>query len=450
MVGSAKERIMAESIVDDIDTSSIGNAKIKVIGVGGGGGNAVQNMIDSGLSGVQFVCANTDLQALNNSKAPFKVQLGERLTNGLGAGANPTIGREAAVESVNSIKEAVEDADMVFVTAGMGGGTGTGAAPVVAQVAKEKGALTVGIVTKPFSFEGAKRKRQAESGLAEFRKYVDCLIIIPNDRLMAFAPKKTPLPQMLKMANDVLYYAVKGISDIIVGNGMINLDFADVRTTMSESGLALMGTGTAKGENRAVEAARRAIMSPLLEDVSLESAKSVLYNITAPTDLTGEEMEEIGDIIAQAAPEDANIIFGVVFDDELGDELRLTVIATGIEAQPAFVAMPVETKPATVTNFSRAEHSHESGRHESGKNASKNLRVPSPDEESRDVEYSHRTSRREGLERMYGAENDSRPPFFKKRDGMGYAKLRNHAPGEDDFTFDNDLRIPTFIRMQAD
>lgn len=439
---------MAESIVDDIDTSAIGNAKIKVIGVGGGGGNAVQNMIESGLSGVQFVCANTDLQALNNNKAPFKVQLGEKLTNGLGAGANPGIGREAAVESVNAIKEAVEDADMVFVTAGMGGGTGTGAAPVVAQVAKEKGALTVGVVTKPFTFEGTKRKRQAESGLEEFKKHVDCLIIIPNDRLMAFAPKKTPLPQMLKMANDVLYYAVKGISDIIVGNGMINLDFADVRTTMSESGLALMGTGSAMGESRAKEAAHRAIMSPLLEDVSLESAKSVLYNITAPTDLTGEEMEEIGEIIAQAAPEDANIIFGVVFDDNLGEELRLTVIATGIEAQPPFVAMPVEQTQATVMNFSRP--GADSPKAEPKPRLMPRRPASTAHDEPEQQNHAARSSRREEVERWYD-EKSTRPPYLLKRDGLGYGQRRAHTPGQEDFTFnEDDFEIPTFIRTQAD
>lgn len=337
---------MTQSIVDDIDTSLAGTAKIKVIGVGGGGGNAVKNMIESGLQGVQFVCANTDLQALNKNTAPCKVQLGEKLTKGLGAGANPSIGREAAVESVNAIREAIGDADMVFVTAGMGGGTGTGAAPVVAQAAKEMGALTVGVVTKPFSFEGVKRKRAAEAGLEEFKQHVDCLITIPNDRLLAFAPKKAPFSEMLQKANDVLYYAVKGISDVIVGDGLINLDFADVRTTMSEAGLALMGTGMAAGENRAREAAQRAIMSPLLEDVSLESAKAVLYNITAPMDITAEEIAEIGDIIGDATPEDANIIFGVVFDENIGDEIRLTVIATGIEspqvvqAAPAPVAWP--------------------------------------------------------------------------------------------------------------
>ncbi|WP_337441272.1 cell division protein FtsZ, partial [Desulfovibrio sp.] len=343
---------MSQSIVDDIDITLGNNAKLKVIGVGGGGGNAVQNMITSGLQGVQFICANTDMQALSRNNAPVKIQLGEKLTKGLGAGANPAVGREAALESVNAIREAIGDADMVFVTAGMGGGTGTGAAPVVAQTAKEMGALTVGVVTKPFSFEGARRRRFAEEGLEEFKQHVDCLITIPNDRLLAFAPKKTPFSAMLQKANDVLFYAVKGISDVILADGMINLDFADVRTTMSESGMALMGTGVAAGENRAREAAQRAINSPLLEDVSLESAKAVLYNITASMDISTDEIAEIGDIIADATPEDTNIIFGVVYDENIGDELRLTVIATGIDPS-ATVVQPVAepVKSSSVTKF---------------------------------------------------------------------------------------------------
>ncbi|WP_418741610.1 cell division protein FtsZ, partial [Desulfovibrio piger] len=343
---------MSQSIVDDIDITLGNNAKLKVIGVGGGGGNAVQNMISSGLQGVQFICANTDMQALSRNNAPVKIQLGEKLTKGLGAGANPAVGREAALESVNAIREAIGDADMVFVTAGMGGGTGTGAAPVVAQTAKEMGALTVGVVTKPFSFEGARRRRFAEEGLEEFKQHVDCLITIPNDRLLAFAPKKTPFSAMLQKANDVLFYAVKGISDVILADGMINLDFADVRTTMSESGMALMGTGVAAGENRAREAAQRAINSPLLEDVSLESAKAVLYNITASMDISTDEIAEIGDIIADATPEDTNIIFGVVYDENIGDELRLTVIATGIDPSAAVVPpVPEPVKSSSVTKF---------------------------------------------------------------------------------------------------
>ena len=395
---------MAQSIVDDIDTSLASNAKIKVIGVGGGGGNAVQNMIASGLRGVQFVCANTDVQALNKSGASVKVQLGEKLTKGLGAGANPSIGREAAVESVGSIREAIGDADMVFVTAGMGGGTGTGAAPVVAQAAKEMGALTVGVVTKPFSFEGAKRKRAAEAGLEEFKQHVDCLITIPNDRLLAFAPKKAPFSEMLQKANDVLYYAVKGISDVIVGEGLINLDFADVRTTMAEAGMALMGTGIASGENRAREAAQRAIMSPLLEDVSLESAKAVLYNITAPTDITADEIAEIGEIIGDATPEDANIIFGVVFDDNIGDEIRLTVIATGIDS-PQFV-QPVQVPAATVTNFRKP--GPDAVVAEPRRATSRLSQQGMMEEQERGESRLPQSSRRSEVERWYD-ENSSRP-----------------------------------------
>ncbi len=436
---------MSQSIVDDIDTSLASNAKIKVIGVGGGGGNAVQNMIASGLRGVQFVCANTDVQALAKNGASVKVQMGEKLTKGLGAGANPAIGREAAVESVNAIREAIGDADMVFVTAGMGGGTGTGAAPVVAQAAKEMGALTVGVVTKPFSFEGAKRKRAAEAGLEDFKQHVDCLITIPNDRLLAFAPKKAPFAEMLQKANDVLYYAVKGISDVIVGDGLINLDFADVRTTMAEAGLALMGTGIASGENRAREAAQRAIMSPLLEDVSLESAKAVLYNITAPQDITAEEIAEIGDIISDATPEDSNIIFGVVFDDNIGDEIRLTVIATGIEAPQVIQSQPPQA--ATVTNFRKPgpdavmAEPRRMGR-----------LAPQPAEEQ-DMGEGRlpRTSRRSEVERWYD-ENSNRPPYLLKREVVNQgARHRAHNPGQEDFTYDeDDFEIPTFIRTQAD
>ncbi|WP_165176008.1 cell division protein FtsZ [Desulfovibrio sp. ZJ369] len=443
---------MAQSIVDDIDTSLAGSAKIKVIGVGGGGGNAVKNMIDSGLRGVQFVCANTDLQALTKNNAPFKVQLGEKLTKGLGAGANPAIGREAAVESVNAIREAIGDADMVFVTAGMGGGTGTGAAPVVAQAAKEMGALTVGVVTKPFSFEGVKRKRVAEEGLEEFKQHVDCLITIPNDRLLAFAPKKAPFSEMLQKANDVLFYAVKGISDVIVGEGLINLDFADVRTTMSEAGLALMGTGMASGENRAREAAQRAIMSPLLEDVSLESAKAVLYNITAPMDITAEEIAEIGDIIADATPEDANIIFGVVFDDNVGDEIRLTVIATGIESPQA--VQPVQAPAATVTNFRQPGPDAvmaEPRRRQAGRAAQQgNLVQAAPDAPEEMETRLPRATRRSEVERWYD-EKSNRPPYLLKREAMGQSRRRPHSPGQEDFTYDeDDFEIPTFIRTQAD
>ena len=444
---------MSQSIVDDIDITLGNNAKLKVIGVGGGGGNAVQNMITSGLQGVQFICANTDMQALSRNHAPVKIQLGEKLTKGLGAGANPAVGREAALESVNAIREAIGDADMVFVTAGMGGGTGTGAAPVVAQTAKEMGALTVGVVTKPFSFEGARRRRFAEEGLEEFKQHVDCLITIPNDRLLAFAPKKTPFSAMLQKANDVLFYAVKGISDVILADGMINLDFADVRTTMSESGMALMGTGVAAGENRAREAAQRAINSPLLEDVSLESAKAVLYNITASMDISTDEIAEIGDIIADATPEDTNIIFGVVYDENIGDELRLTVIATGIDPS-ATVVQPVAepVKSSSVTKFPGSQAAQAARPMEAPQAPAYEQPRPRPVRQRGD--WIPQNSYPQGGYGPYSAQDQfEKPTYLRTGATLGQQPMprRQHNPGHEDFTYsEEDFEIPTFIRTQAD
>lgn len=444
---------MSQSIVDDIDITLGNNAKLKVIGVGGGGGNAVQNMITSGLQGVQFICANTDMQALSRNNAPVKIQLGEKLTKGLGAGANPAVGREAALESVNAIREAIGDADMVFVTAGMGGGTGTGAAPVVAQTAKEMGALTVGVVTKPFSFEGARRRRFAEEGLEEFKQHVDCLITIPNDRLLAFAPKKTPFSAMLQKANDVLFYAVKGISDVILADGMINLDFADVRTTMSESGMALMGTGVAAGENRAREAAQRAINSPLLEDVSLESAKAVLYNITASMDISTDEIAEIGDIIADATPEDTNIIFGVVYDENIGDELRLTVIATGIDPS-ATVVQPVAepVKSSSVTKFPGSQAAQAARPMEAPQAPAYEQPRPRPVRQRGD--WIPQNSYPQGGYGTYSAQDQfEKPTYLRTGATLGQQPMprRQHNPGHEDFTYsEEDFEIPTFIRTQAD
>lgn len=444
---------MSQSIVDDIDITLGNNAKLKVIGVGGGGGNAVQNMITSGLQGVQFICANTDMQALSRNNAPVKIQLGEKLTKGLGAGANPAVGREAALESVNAIREAIGDADMVFVTAGMGGGTGTGAAPVVAQTAKEMGALTVGVVTKPFSFEGARRRRFAEEGLEEFKQHVDCLITIPNDRLLAFAPKKTPFSAMLQKANDVLFYAVKGISDVILADGMINLDFADVRTTMSESGMALMGTGVAAGENRAREAAQRAINSPLLEDVSLESAKAVLYNITASMDISTDEIAEIGDIIADATPEDTNIIFGVVYDENIGDELRLTVIATGIDPS-ATVVQPVAepVKSSSVTKFPGSQAAQAARPMEAPQAPAYEQPRPRPVRQRGD--WIPQNSYPQGGYGPYSAQDQfEKLTYLRTGATLGQQPMprRQHNPGHEDFTYsEEDFEIPTFIRTQAD
>jgi len=305
-------------------------ATIKVIGIGGGGGNAINNMINASLLGVDFIAANTDAQALEVSKAHTKLQLGVNITKGLGAGANPEIGRSAALEDADQIRQALEGTDMVFVTAGLGGGTGTGGAPVVAQIAKEIGALTVAVVTKPFNFEGRQRMKTADNGIKELQETVDTIITIPNNRLLSLAAKKATFLEMLKKADDVLLYAVKGISDLITIPGLINLDFADVRTIMSEMGMALMGTGMASGEDRATEAAQKAISSPLLEDVSISGAKGVLMNISSGLDLTIDEVQEASSLIQQEAHEDANIIWGTVLDQSAGDELRVTVIATGI------------------------------------------------------------------------------------------------------------------------
>ena len=304
-------------------------ARIKVIGVGGGGGNAVNTMIASGLPGVEFLAANTDMQALGASLAPTKIQLGAQLTKGLGAGANPEVGRQAALEDSEMIRDQLAGTDMVFITAGMGGGTGTGGAPVVARIAKELGALTVAVVSKPFQFEGKRRMRQADDGMRELKDAVDTLIAIPNQRLLAIAARNTPLLEMFKKADDILLQAVRGISDLITVHGLINLDFADVRTIMAEMGMAMMSTGSATGENRAIEAAQRAIASPLLEDVSIRGAKGVLINITGSHDLSLHEVNEAASLIQEEAHEDANIIFGAVIDERMGDEIRITVIATG-------------------------------------------------------------------------------------------------------------------------
>lgn len=305
-------------------------ATIKVIGIGGGGGNAINNMINASLMGVDFIAANTDAQALEVSKAHTKLQLGVNITKGLGAGANPEVGRSAALEDADKIRQALEGTDMVFVTAGLGGGTGTGGAPVVAQIAKEIGALTVAVVTKPFNFEGRQRMKTADQGIKELKETVDTIITIPNNRLLSLAAKKATFLEMLKKADDVLLHAVKGISDLITIPGLINLDFADVKTIMSEMGMALMGTGMSSGEDRATEAAQKAISSPLLEDVSISGAKGVLMNISSGLDLTIDEVQAASSLIQKEAHEDANIIWGTVLDQSAGDELRVTVIATGI------------------------------------------------------------------------------------------------------------------------
>ena len=329
-------------------------AEIKVVGVGGGGSNAVNRMIEAGLQGVDFISLNTDAQALQHSKADQRFQIGAKLTKGLGAGADPAIGRKAAEESKEDLYNCLQGADMVFITAGMGGGTGTGAAPIVAEVSKEIGALTVGVVTRPFSFEGRKRAEQAETGIQELKDQVDTLIVIPNDRLLQVVDKQTSITEAFRIADDVLRQGVQGISDLIAVPGLINLDFADVKTIMLNTGSALMGIGRASGERRAVEAANMAISSPLLE-TSIEGAKGVLLNITGGSDLGLFEVNEAAETIAEATDSDANIIFGAVIDENCGDEIRITVIATGFDRaekrEGRMVGGEIDMKPLTTEDL---------------------------------------------------------------------------------------------------
>ena len=349
-----------------IEFDDVSHAKILVIGTGGGGGNAVNTMISGNLDGVEFVVANTDMQALEANMAPHKIQLGNALTKGLGAGANPEIGRRSAEESMQSIADLISGADMVFVTAGMGGGTGTGAAPVIAQIARDCGALTVGVVTKPFGFEGKKRAKQAVEGIERLGAAVDTLIVIPNNRLLALVGQNMSMIEAFRKADSVLLNAVQGISDLMTVPGLINVDFADVRTIMAGMGRALMGTGIGSGKRRATEAAETAISSPLLEDVSIEGATGILINITGGPDLTLHEVNEASSLIQNAAHEDANIIFGSVIDPNLSDEVRITVIATGFDRsaklatppepptptrRPAQVALPYDVSSQTTKEY---------------------------------------------------------------------------------------------------
>lgn len=321
------------------------NANIKVIGVGGGGGNAVQNMIDSGVEGVDFICANTDAQALDGSGVKTLIQLGNALTKGLGAGANPEVGREAALEDRERIKELITGTDMLFITAGMGGGTGTGAAPVVAEMAKELGVLTVAVVTKPFPFEGPKRMLAAERGIAELGKHCDSIITIPNEKLLTSLGKNTTLLDAFKAANDVLLGAVQGIAELITRPGLINVDFADVRTVMSEMGMSMMGTGVASGDERATKAANAAISSPLLDDINLQGARGILVNITAGLDMGIHEFEEVGAAVRMFAHDEATVVVGTVIDPDMSDEIRVTLVATGLDQQGAELkAVPTENR----------------------------------------------------------------------------------------------------------
>ena len=319
-------------MIFEFEETPLQNAKMKVVGIGGAGGNAVNRMIDEELEGVEFISINTDSQALKSSRAQVTLQVGKKLTRGLGAGARPEVGRQALAESEEDVRRALEGADLVFVTAGMGGGTGTGAAPMVAEIARDMGALTIGIISRPFSFEGKKRERQADQGLTELRRCVDTMIVVPNDRLLAVVPKGTSFRDALKKADEILLHATQGISDLISVTGEINVDFADVRTVMASRGPALMGSGFGEGENRAQEAAQEAISSPLLDEVSIAGARGVLINITGGMDLAIDEVTEISSIIQEGAGDEAEIIFGAVHDPDLEGKIRVTVIATGFDS----------------------------------------------------------------------------------------------------------------------
>jgi cell division protein FtsZ len=340
-VGHIKRSEGRDMSTFELEESVEQHARMKVVGIGGGGGNAVNRMIDEHLSGVEFISVNTDAQALLNNKADIKVQIGKKLTRGLGAGARPEIGRQAIEENKDEVERVVVGADLVFVTCGMGGGTGTGAAPIIANMARERGMLTVGIVTKPFLFEGRKRMRQAEMGIAEMRKHVDTMIVVPNERLLAVAGKGMPFADALKKADEVLLNATRGISEVITRPGLVNVDFADVRTVMQNGGSALMGTGVGRGDSRSMEAAQQAISSPLLDNISIAGATGLLVNITGGSDLTLGEVTQISDIIHDAVGDDAEVIFGSVIEPSMQGEVRVTVIATGFDRQ----AQPLAAGP---------------------------------------------------------------------------------------------------------
>ncbi|MDR1685083.1 MAG: cell division protein FtsZ [Desulfovibrio sp.] len=425
---------------------------IKVVGVGGGGGNAVNTMVESGLRGVNFIAANTDLQALDKSLAGRKIQIGAKLTKGRGAGSNPKIGCEAARESAEQIRQCLEGAEMVFVTAGMGGGTGTGAAPVIAQIAKELGILTVGVVTKPFSFEGPPRLRAAEQGIEEFRKYVDSLITIPNDRLMLIAHKKATFVEMLKKADEVLLNAVQGISDLIMTPGFINVDFADVKTVMSDSGLAMMGAGTASGEDRAGKAARMAIASPLLEDVSISGARNVLLNITADADLGLDEVAEAAGIVQESAHADVNVKFGTCINENMGGEIRITVIATGIDrAGGCEVAGGRSTVLTPLRPQAGPAPFQAPGR---GARLPEGLDTVDPELKKRIFSrYEHEQGGDLSLgEREHIPAYAVRPRTVRAPQATAGPQRRGlHSPGEDSFIFseDDEFETPTFLYTQA-
>jgi cell division protein FtsZ len=426
-------------------------ARIKVVGVGGGGGNAVNTMIQAGMPGVDFIVANTDAQALAANLATVKVQLGTGLTKGLGAGANPAVGRDAAHSDVDYLRDLLTGADMVFVTAGMGGGTGTGGAPVIASVARELGALTVGVVTKPFLFEGKRRMRQAEDGIKELKKSVDTLITIPNQRLLSVSGRNMPIMETFKKADDVLLQAVRGISDLITVHGLINLDFADVRTIMSEMGMAMMGAAIAEGENRAIEAAQRAISSPLLDDLSIQGARGVLINITGGADLTLHEVNEAATLIQEEADDDANIIFGAVIDESMGDAIRITVIATGF-GEPERATIQPQADPYVSHQQHAAPQQPSPSEYRRPLSAAPISSAPPPRSVLRDREPVREPAPRDGgprrVVKMGLIVDDGENPVWHRRRGEEQEDptARGGSIVDDESEYD----VPTFLRKQAD
>jgi cell division protein FtsZ len=439
-------------MIFEFEEAAAQNARMKVVGVGGGGGNAVNRMIDEDLDGVEFISVNTDAQALKESKSQIKIQIGKKLTRGLGAGARPEIGRQAIEENRDEVRRAMQGADLVFVTAGMGGGTGTGSAPIIAEMAREMGALTIGVVTRPFLFEGRKRMRQAEQGLAELRRTADTVIVVPNERLLSVVGKGTSFRDALKKADEVLLHATRGISDLIHVTGEVNVDFADVRTVMASRGPALMGTGYGEGENRAVDAAQEAISSPLLDNVSIQGAQGVLINITGGMDLTIDEVTTIASIIQEAAGEEAEIIFGAVHAPEAEDEVRVTVIATGLvtDEEPVRPAPRMQTafsRPERTmavsnggpTGFTTARNGHGSG-HGTGQAGGKNG--------GRSFDNGHGGGRNGGRSEIRPRQpQPEREPAFVEAETVPFPRPpeRPLAPGQL-----TDLDIPTFIRRQMD
>jgi cell division protein FtsZ len=408
------------------------SARIKVIGVGGGGGNAINTMITEGIDHVEFIAANTDLQALENNLAQVKVQLGANLTKGLGAGADPEIGRSSALEDQGRIEEALDGADMVFVTAGMGGGTGTGAAPVIANIGRELGALTVGVITKPFHFEGRRRRRQAEQGLENLAAAVDTLITIPNQRLLAIAGEDTTILEAFKKADEVLLHAVQGISDLITVRGLVNVDFADVRTIMNSKGLALMGTGRSSGPDRALEAAEMAVSSPLLEDVSIEGATGILINITGGYDLTLKEINEAATFIESAADEDAHIIFGNVIEEDMRDEIQITVIATG------FASSRADQEPTKVDQMQRRRARRTARQTGGGQDADRTQPdAPAAKEDPR----RHATSGEFEAQQREEEDDDRRASFIRTPSGSVRPATGGLTPTEEE-----QMDVPTFLR----